>query len=225
MVPTSWSVAPNAVSVLIQDLSLSWPAETTGGAYNSLQLLAYFITIFIAAPLAFITGLGISPALSTRFRRISKALSIQTARSLHFLVLAWFLFFIVIHVALVFTTGLLPNLNHVYANRTDDSWAGFWIFAASMVVVVVGWVPATPLTLHHPRAVQRVGYALIGPAQDSSNTWTPRPANTPRTTSLSISGTTASTPTRRSTRRCSRAISSTIGYASTALSTIRWSST
>ena len=40
-------------------------------AYNSLQLLAYFITLFIAAPLAFITGLGMSPALSTRFRRIS----------------------------------------------------------------------------------------------------------------------------------------------------------
>ena len=84
-------------------------------AYNSLQLLAYFITVFVAAPLAFITGLGMSPALSTRFRRISTVLSIQTARSLHFLVLVWFLLFIVIHVALVFTTGLLHNLNHIYA--------------------------------------------------------------------------------------------------------------
>ena len=33
------------------------------------------------------------------------------------------------------------------------------------MVVVVGWVAATPLTLRHPRVVQRVGYALIGPAQ------------------------------------------------------------
>ncbi|PZS12893.1 MAG: oxidoreductase [Pseudonocardiales bacterium] len=165
VVPTSWSVIPNAVSVLIQYLSLNWPAETGGGAYNSLQLFAYFITIFIAAPLAFITGLGMSPALSTRFRRISKVLSIQTARSLHFLVLVWFLLFIVIHVALVFTTGLLHNLNHVYAGRTDGSWVGFWIFAATMVVVVAGWVAATPLTLRHPRVVQRVGFALIGPAQ------------------------------------------------------------
>jgi len=165
VVPTSWSVFPNAVSVGIQYLSLSWPAETAGGSYNSLQLLAYFITIFIAAPLAFLTGLGMSPALSTRFRRVSSVLSIQTARSLHFLVLAWFLFFIVMHVALVFTTGLLHNLNHVYANRTGSSWAGFWIFAASMVVVVLGWVAATPVTLRHPRVVQRVGFALIGPVQ------------------------------------------------------------
>ena len=165
VVPTSWAVFPNAVSTLIQYLSLTWPPETSGGAYNSLQLLAYFITLFIAAPLAFITGLGMSPALSTRFRRISSVLSIQTARSLHFLVLMWFLFFIVIHVALVFTTGLLHNLNHVYADRSDSSWAGFWVFVASMVIVVAGWVAATPFTLRYPRVVQRAGFALIGPAQ------------------------------------------------------------
>ncbi|MGI8680641.1 MAG: cytochrome b/b6 domain-containing protein, partial [Mycobacteriales bacterium] len=158
LVPTSWDVFPNAGSVLIQYLSLNWPTETGWVAYNSLQLIAYFITVFVAAPLALITGLGMSPALSTRFKRISTALSIQTARSLHFLVLVWFLLFIVIHVALVFTTGLLRNLNHVYAGRNADSWVGFWIFAVSMVVVIVGWVAATPFTLRHPRVVQRVGY-------------------------------------------------------------------
>jgi sulfoxide reductase catalytic subunit YedY len=165
LVPTSWDVFPNAVSELIQYLSLNWPTENGWVAYNSLQLLAYFITVFVAAPLAVITGLGMSPALSTRFKRISKVLSIQTARSLHFLVLVWFLLFIVIHVTLVFTTGLLRNLNHIYAGRNDNSWVGFWIFAASMVVVIVGWVAATPFTLRHPRVVQRVGFALIGPAQ------------------------------------------------------------
>ncbi len=165
MVPTTWAVVPNAVSVLIQYLSLQWPTEHGWVAYNSLQLLAYFVTIFVAAPLALITGLGMSPALSTRFKRISKVLSIQTARSLHFLVLVWFLLFIVMHVALVFTTGLLNNLNHIYAARNDDSWVGFSIFAISMVVVIVAWVAATPFTLRHPRVVQRVGFALIGPAQ------------------------------------------------------------
>jgi DMSO/TMAO reductase YedYZ molybdopterin-dependent catalytic subunit/thiosulfate reductase cytochrome b subunit len=165
VVPTSWAVFPNAVSVLVQYLSLHWPTESGWVAYNSLQLFAYFVTIFIAAPLALITGLGMSPALSTRFKRISKVFSIQTARSLHFLVLVWFLLFIVTHVALVFTTGLLNNLNHIYTARNDDSWVGFSIFAISMVVVIVGWVAATPFTLRHPRVVQRVGFALIGPAQ------------------------------------------------------------
>jgi hypothetical protein len=50
LVPTSWAVFPNAVSVLIQYLSLNWPLDNGWVAYNSLQLIAYFITVFVAAP-------------------------------------------------------------------------------------------------------------------------------------------------------------------------------
>jgi hypothetical protein len=42
----------------------------------------------------------------------------------------------------------------VYAARTDASWAGSLVFAASIVIVVVGWVAATPVTPRHPRVVQ-----------------------------------------------------------------------
>jgi methionine sulfoxide reductase catalytic subunit len=175
LVPTTWKVFPNALSTLIQYLSLNWPAEHGWVAYNGLQLIAYFVTVFIAAPLALITGLGMSPALSTRFKRISKVFSIQTARSLHFLVLGWFLVFIVLHVTFVFTTGLLVNLNHVYAGRTDGSWTGFWLFAASIVVMGVGWVGATPFTLRHPRVVQRVGQAVVGPVQHLFEHVDPKP--------------------------------------------------
>lgn len=165
VVPLSWDVIPNSISVVIQYLSLDWPIESGWTNYNSLQLIAYSVTIFIAAPLALITGLGMSPALSTRFRRISSVFNIQMARSLHFLVLCWFLLFIVLHVALVLTTGALENLNHMYAGRNDQSWIGFWIFAASMVVIIAGWVAATPFTIRHPRLIQRAGSALIGPAE------------------------------------------------------------
>ena len=165
LVPTSWQVFPDALSVMIQYLSLDWPADNGWAAYNGLQVLAYFVTIFVAAPLALITGLGMSPALSTRFKRISKLLSIQVARSLHFLVLCWFLFFIVVHVTLVFSTGLLRNLNHIYAGTDASDWSGFWLFAISMVVCIAAWFAATPLTLRYPGVVQRTGAALIGPAE------------------------------------------------------------
>jgi thiosulfate reductase cytochrome b subunit len=165
IIPTTWQVFPSAVSVLIQYLSLDWPTESGWTAYNSLQQLAYFVTVFVAAPLALITGLGMSPALSTRIKPVSRVLSIQVARSLHFLVLVWFLLFVTIHVTLVFTTGLLRNLNHIYAGRNDSSWIGFGIFCAVLVLLIVAWVAATPVTLRHPRTVQRVGYALIGPLQ------------------------------------------------------------
>jgi methionine sulfoxide reductase catalytic subunit len=175
LVPTSWDVFPNALSVLIQYLSLDWPANHGWTAYNGLQLIAYFITVFIAAPLALITGLGMSPALSTRFKRISRLFSIQAARSLHFLVLVWFLIFIVLHVTLVFTTGLQANLNHVYAGQTGNGWTGFWLFVVSMVVVAVGWAGATPLTIRHPRLVQRAGQAIVGPLQQLFEHLDPKP--------------------------------------------------
>lgn len=166
LVPTSWDVLPNAASVLLQYLSLDWPTDDSWVAYNSLQLIAYFITVFVAAPLAFITGLGMSPALSTKFRWISRFFSIQVARSLHFLVLVWFLLFIVLHVGLVVATDALHNFNKMYAGSDDpDSWTGFWIFAASLVVMTIVWVGATPVTYRHPRVVQRVGQALVGPVQ------------------------------------------------------------
>jgi methionine sulfoxide reductase catalytic subunit len=175
LVPTSWDVFPSALSVLIQYLSLNWPADGGWAAYNGLQLIAYFITVFVAAPLALITGLGMSPALSMRFRRVSRLFSIQTARSLHFLVLVWFLSFIVLHLTFVFTTGLLVNLDHVYAGRTDGSWIGMWMFAGSMVVVAAAWVAATPVTLRHPRVIQRVGQALVGPVQHLFEHVDPKP--------------------------------------------------
>ena len=175
IVPTTWQVFPNAASVAIQYLSLNWPTESGWAAYNGLQLIAYFITVFIAAPLALVTGLGMSPALSTRFKRVSRTFSIQVARSLHFLVLTWFLLFIVVHVTLVMTTGALINLNHIYAGRNDHTWLGFVLFAISMVVVIVGWVAATPVTLAKPRLVQRVGQALIGPVQHLFEHVDPKP--------------------------------------------------
>jgi methionine sulfoxide reductase catalytic subunit len=60
LVPTSWDTIPNAASVAIQYLSLGWPADNGWMSYNSLQLLAYTVTVFVAGPLAIVTGLGMS---------------------------------------------------------------------------------------------------------------------------------------------------------------------
>ncbi len=165
LIPTSSQLLPDSASVMLQYLSLDWPVDNSWVAYNGLQIIAYFVTVFVAAPLALITGLGMSPALSTRFKRLSKHLSIQVARSLHFLVLCWFLLFVVVHVTLVFATGALRNLNHMYPGTDRGDWVGFGMFAASMLLVTIAWVAASPVTLRHPRWVQRAGFALIGPVQ------------------------------------------------------------
>ena len=66
LVPTSWDVFPNAVSTAVQYLSLTFPVDEGWTSYNSLQQLAYFTTVFIAAPTSIVTGLMQCPAISNR---------------------------------------------------------------------------------------------------------------------------------------------------------------
>ncbi|HEY9499161.1 MAG TPA: cytochrome b/b6 domain-containing protein [Terrimesophilobacter sp.] len=147
IVPVSWDAFPNAVSAGIQYASLNWPLEMGWVNYNALQTLTYFLTVFIAAPLAAITGIRMAPGLALRFKRIEKVFPITLARAIHFPVMVYFVAFIVVHVFLVLTTGAINNLNHMYAVRNDESWWGFWIFVASIVVMAVAWVAARPSIL------------------------------------------------------------------------------
>ncbi|MEO8906623.1 MAG: cytochrome b/b6 domain-containing protein [Microbacteriaceae bacterium] len=147
IVPVHWDVFPNAISVAIQYASLNWPTETGWVNYNSLQVLAYFATVFVAAPLAIITGLRMSGAWSQNATRLNKAYPITLARAVHFPVMLYFLLFIVVHVTLVLATGALRNLNHMYGSSDADNWVGFWIFAASLIIVAAAWVAARPVLL------------------------------------------------------------------------------
>ncbi len=147
IVPLNWDVFPNAISVAIQYLSLNWPTEDGWANYNSLQLLAYFVTVFIAAPLAIITGVRMSAAWPRNATRLNKVYPIALARAIHFPVMLYFVLFIIVHVTLVLATGALRNLNHMYGGSDAENWVGFWIFAASLVVVIVAWLAARPLFL------------------------------------------------------------------------------
>lgn len=147
VVPTSWEVFPHALSVSLQYLSLDWPMENGWVNYNALQVLAYFVTIFLAAPLAAVTGLRMSPIWRGDWERLNRVYPIELARAVHFPVMIYFVLFIVVHVTLVLTTGALRNLNHMYAARDDGSWWGLLFFGLSLVVVVAGWVLARPIFL------------------------------------------------------------------------------
>lgn len=174
LVPTSWSVFPNALSTALQYLSLQFPVEQAWTRYNGLQQLTYFVTVFVAAPMAAITGLMQSPAIANRFGALSRHLSRQAARSVHFLVLCWFLLFIFIHVTLVFVTGMRRNLNFMFAGVNDDSWRGLAWFAVAMAVLAVAWVGASPFTIQHARVIQKSGRQLIGKLKSLAERWEPR---------------------------------------------------
>jgi thiosulfate reductase cytochrome b subunit len=144
IVPTRWDVFPNAITTAIRYASLNWPTNDGWSNYNALQLLSYFVTVFVAAPLALATGVRLMPGLAHRLRRFDRVFPLRVARGLHVVVMVYFVAFIIVHVTLVLATGALRNLNHMYAGRDDQSWIGFWIFAASVVLMVVLWVAAKP---------------------------------------------------------------------------------
>jgi thiosulfate reductase cytochrome b subunit len=146
IVPTSWDVVPNSISVVLQYLSLEWPVENSWVSYNDAQVLAYFAIVFIASPLAILTGLRLSPVWPMR-GALASAPPERFARALHYPVMLFFLLFTAVHVVLVLATGALRNLNHMYAARESDDWVGFAVFAVSLAVMVAGWVLARPLLL------------------------------------------------------------------------------
>ena len=147
IVPTSWEVFPNALSSVLQYISLDWPTEHGWVNYNSIQQLMYFTVVFLAAPLAAITGVRMSGMWPAKATTLNKIYPVEVARAIHFPVMLFFVIFIVIHVALVFATGALRNLNHMFAGTDLVNWTGFWIFVAAMAVIVVAVAASRTLVL------------------------------------------------------------------------------
>lgn len=155
IVPTSWDALPNAASVLVQYLSLDWPTDNSWVAYNSLQLLLYFVTVFLAAPIAAFTGYRLSMLWPNHNERLSQAVSFDASLRVHLVVMVYFVLFIVAHVTMVFATGALRNLNHMFAGNDGDSWAGVVVFALALLAVAAAWVAL------RPRVIDRLA-ALFG---------------------------------------------------------------
>jgi len=167
IVPVSWTVFPHALSTAIQYLSLDFPEPSGWLQYNGLQMLAYFTAVFVASPLAAITGILQAPSIAARLHLATGWFNRQVARTLHFLVLGFFLLFVGGHVLMVFATDPLTNLNHMIRGANDDSWNGAFGFALLFSGTAIAWLAASPLTLRYPRKIQHLGRAVVGWAYDA----------------------------------------------------------
>ncbi|WP_229672318.1 cytochrome b/b6 domain-containing protein [Citricoccus zhacaiensis] len=145
IVPTDWDVFPNMLSGAIQYASLDWPTENGWVHYNALQTVAYGFTVFIAAPLAILSGIRFSTWWPQNAEKLNKIYPVEWARATHFPVMLYFVGFTIVHVFLVFFTGALANLNHMYTSRDVVDWWGLVIFLVSLVVIAAAWFLTKPL--------------------------------------------------------------------------------
>ncbi|WP_258133484.1 cytochrome b/b6 domain-containing protein [Arthrobacter sp. MYb224] len=145
IVPTSWDVFPNLASAGLQYLSLDWPEENGWIHYNALQVMAYFITVFVAAPLAIISGARMSTWWPAKNEKLSKLYPIELARAVHIPVMVYFVAFTLVHVFLVFFTGARRNLNHMFTSRDVADFWGLVVFGISVVAVAAAWFLTSPM--------------------------------------------------------------------------------
>lgn len=165
LVPTSWQIIPDAWNIFVHYATFNMPIEPNGFYhYNALQKLSYFSVIFILAPLAMLTGLGMSPAIVNRFPWYVKLFgNRQGARSVHFLVLLAYLGFLVIHVIMVCVTHIIRNMNHITLGIDDpNNPMGLYIVAGILLFTVAFWALAHWISWHKPRSLQKLQKATNG---------------------------------------------------------------
>ncbi|HEX7021858.1 MAG TPA: molybdopterin-dependent oxidoreductase [Trueperaceae bacterium] len=168
LIPTSWSVFPQAYQALLSYLSLQIPH--TPNVFNALQQLVYAGVIFILAPLQILTGIAMSPAVAGRFPWYTRPFGgRQAARSIHFLGLVLFAAFTVHHTAIVIAHGLGGELAKIVLgveNATaDQARIAAFVAVLAVLLVLAVHVWATIASLESPRRIQRWLQGLVDPVR------------------------------------------------------------
>ena len=87
-------------------------------SYNVLQRLTYLFVIFVLFPLVIWTGLALSPAFDSAVPAAVNLLGgRQSARTLHFFVSGFLVFFLVVHVAMLMVSGFWSRTRAMITGR------------------------------------------------------------------------------------------------------------
>jgi thiosulfate reductase cytochrome b subunit len=98
---------------------LKCPAEEEARSYNVLQRLTYLAVVFLLSPLMIITGLAMSPAVTSVFPIIVNVFGgQQSARTIHFFVTVALVLFLLVHIAMVCLAGFKNRMRAMITGRT-----------------------------------------------------------------------------------------------------------
>lgn len=102
----------------LDHLRFRHPVGEAATRYNPLQKLAYLGVIFVLAPLAVLTGLAMSPQLAPVLGWwIDLVGGRQAARTVHFIVMALFVLFALVHVVMVVYAGPINEMRAMISGR------------------------------------------------------------------------------------------------------------
>jgi thiosulfate reductase cytochrome b subunit len=91
---------------VLDHLRLRIPAARGGPQYGLLQKCAYSLVLFVAAPLMVVTGLTMSPAVTSALPILLRLFGgYQSARTIHFFTSAVLVLFLIVHVVMVVKSG------------------------------------------------------------------------------------------------------------------------
>jgi len=105
--PRATDLAPRTFLRELSDHARLKIRQATGGPhYGPLQKCSYFFVVFIAIPLAIVTGLTMSPAVTSAYPFLLKIFGgYQSARTIHFFTFVALLLFLIVHVVMIVKSG------------------------------------------------------------------------------------------------------------------------
>ena len=119
LLPTRAELAPRHLWQDIKDHArLRLPTGEAAAAYNVLQKLSYVGILFVVLPLLVLTGLAMSPGMNAAWPWLLDLFAgRQSARSIHFLMMAAMLAFILVHVVMVVLAGPYNEIRSMISGR------------------------------------------------------------------------------------------------------------
>jgi thiosulfate reductase cytochrome b subunit len=106
------------LQVVLDHLRLKRSTQEELDHYNVVQRLFYLVVVFFLLPSMFITGLAMSPMVTSVIPELPRMLGgHQSARTLHFFTACTLLFFFIVHVTLVLTTGFVARMREMITGR------------------------------------------------------------------------------------------------------------
>jgi methionine sulfoxide reductase catalytic subunit len=166
VLPTSLSIFPAAIHTMLIFASGHLPPP--GNPFDPAQQLAYAGVLFILGPLLLVTGSLMSPAFTARLPKIGGRpfKYRQIARSLHFVLMALLVLFVIVHVSLVLIDRFPQNMANIIfggGTMTIPLAAGFFLAYVAVVLVVNYY--ATEESLRSPEAIRKSLGAVIDPVR------------------------------------------------------------